>query len=123
MGLAELSRENGLPKATVLRLVRSLVSAGPVARDETSAAHLQDRAFWIRLVPFLRPAQSLVSDVAAILQDLAIQEGASALLLLPEAKGRIGTFPLDAFPPKHVFVDPAAAPNVPLHMLAGGKCC
>ena len=122
MGLAELVRESGLPKATALRLARSLVSAGLIARDEASGRFVQSAAFWIQFAPFLGPAQSLVSDVSVVLHELSVQEGASALLLLPEAKGRTGTFPLYAFPPKHLFVDPAAAPNVPLHTLAGGKC-
>jgi IclR family acetate operon transcriptional repressor len=122
MGLAELVRESGLPKATVLRLARSLVSAGKVARDELSGRFVQSTAFWIQFAPFLGPARLLISDVTAVIQELSVQEGASVLLLLPEPRGRTGTFPLCAFPPKQYFVDPAAAPNVPLHTLAGGKC-
>ena len=122
MVLAELARESGLPKATVLRLARSLVGAGIVAREEASGRFVQSTAFWIRFAPFLGPAQSLVSDVSVVLQELSTQEGASVLLLLPEMKGRTGTFPLYAFPPKQLFIDPAAAPKVPLHTLAGGKC-
>jgi len=122
MGLADLARESGLPKATALRLARSLVSAGMVARNEASGRFIQSAACWMRLVPFLGPAQSLISDVGVVLQELSVQEGASVLLLLPETKGRTGTYPLYAFPPKQYFVDPVAAPDVPLHTVAGGKC-
>ncbi|MDH4180253.1 MAG: helix-turn-helix domain-containing protein [Armatimonadota bacterium] len=122
MVLAELVRDSGLPKATVLRLARSLVSAGIAARDEDSGRFVQSAAIWIRFAPFLGPAQSLISEVSIVLQELSAQEGASVLLLLPETKGRTGTYPLYAFPSKRLFVDPAAAPLVPLHTVAGGKC-
>ena len=122
MGLAELARERGLPKVTVLRLALSLVRAGIVARDGDSNRFVQSTAFWTQLAQFLGPAQAFLSDVSDLLQKLSTQERASVLLLLPELKGRTGSYPVYAFPPKQFYVDPSAAPDVPLHTVAGGKC-
>ncbi len=122
LGLAELSRENGLPKSTTLRLLRSFVHIGVLTRDDTTGRYLWGPALWIRLVPFLTPAHSLIADVTAVLDDLSSREGASALLLLPDEKRRRATFPLYSCAQGPLIVEPSAGPSVPLHALASGKC-
>ena len=121
MGLADMSRECGLPKATSLRLLRSLVDAGIAVRDDTTGRYLQNPALWIRLAPFLGPAQALIANVVAVLGELSREGGATALVMLPEERRRRCMFPIYVYPPAAISVDPAAGGPLPLHALAAGK--
>ena len=119
--LTEISTQHRLPKATVLRLLRTLVAEGIVARDRAGRYSPSPRSL-IALNSVVGPGRSLIADVQDMLDRLARQTGGTTLLALPDETDRRVYAPVYGLPPTSVVLDPTESDPVPLHTTASGRC-
>jgi DNA-binding IclR family transcriptional regulator len=120
--LSDLSAELLLPKATVLRLLQTLVGEGIAEKDPVSGAYRMNSLFWLAMSVALPDARLVQREVQEVLEWLARRSSATALLVIP-LRGRrrmaisgvaLPEHPLIAYPPKDTLA--------PAHALAAGKC-
>jgi DNA-binding IclR family transcriptional regulator len=120
--LSDLSTELALPKATVLRLLQTLVGEGIAEKDPVSGVYRMNSLFWLAMSVSFPDARLVQREVQEVLEWLARRSSATALLIIP-LRGRrkmaisgiaLPEHPLIAYPPRDVLA--------PAHALAAGKC-
>lgn len=126
-GLAELSTEFGLSKATVLRILRTLVAERVLQRDPVTGLYAPDASSWLCLAPLLHPALSFLSAVQSRLDELAETTHATVVLVLPCAERRYAVGWMHSEPRVPLYFDFGAGEligvhQIPLHAAAAGKC-
>ena len=122
-GLAELSRELGLDKATALRTLDTLVVERVLVKDAGTGRYSANLASWASLLQSLSPALSLISSVQRVLDNLSKSEAATSLVVLPTLAGRTVLVPMSPLPQTNMHWDPSRAPEVSLlHAAAAGRC-
>ena len=120
--VAELSEELGLHKATLVRLLHTLVAEGVVVQDPETKRYGWSPAKLLHLVQFASPVLDFSEAAQRVLDDLAAGTGATAMLVLPDAAGRHGSAIMASLPQRLVRLDPRDEPPRPLHTIAAGKC-
>lgn len=121
--LAELNAISGIDKASILRILNTLIADGFICRDAASGAYQPDINSWIYLTPSLQPGLSLIESVRESLNRLAESTGMTSGIIIPTADGRMMMGPLWSQPKTLVHFDPdRARPIVPYHGNAAGKC-
>lgn len=84
--LTDLSQEVGLHRSTTLRLLRTLVGAGAVYRDEETGLYSCGRVFRFPASYRLRDIVPSANAVQKILEDAAEATGMAAMLGIPDAQ-------------------------------------
>ncbi len=120
--VSELSSALGLHKATLVRLLRTLMAEGVVVQDAATRRYALNPASMVRLAEFTPPLLSFFDAVQRELDQLALRTGATAVLALPDHTGHRGRAVMAAASPQPVRVDPLHEPARPLHTIAAGKC-
>ena len=124
MRLGELSEELGLKKATVRRLLRTLIAERVVQQDSPGGPYRFSPVVWLEFAPFIAGARSVSSEARRILQRLAEVTGATAMILLPDALGRRMAATLYHVAPTPIRLDPGSTTAIPapMHATGAGKC-
>ncbi len=120
--LTDLSRELGLHKTTVLRLLRTLVSMNVVAKDKHTDRYFWEPMIWLNIVMKLRRSWSGVDALQSLLEQFAETVGESTGLAIPDIERRrmlLASWALSSDP---VRVHLSQFPPMPMHALAAGKC-
>ena len=124
MRLGELSEELDLKKATVRRLLRTLIAERVVQQDSPGGSYRFSPVVWLEFAPFIAGAQSVSSEARRVLQRLAEVTGATAMILLPDELGRRMAATLYHVAPTPIRLDPGSTTAIPapMHATAAGKC-
>ncbi len=120
--LSDLSRELGLHKTTVLRLLRTLVASGMVAREAANDRYRWEPMSWLAAAFRLDHLRSQPQQVQEILRQLAQASGETAGLGIPDIFRRETPLVATALSGHPVQVDPRVSPSLPMHAVAAGKC-
>ena len=122
--LGELSEELGLKKATLRRLLRTLIAERVVQQDLPGGPYRFSPVIWLEFAPFIAGARSVSSEARRILQRLAEVTGATAMILLPDELNRRMAATLYHVAPTPIRLDPGSTTAIPapMHATAAGKC-
>jgi DNA-binding IclR family transcriptional regulator len=120
--ISELSSALGLHKATLVRLLRTLMAEGVVVQDAATKRYALSPASAVRLAEFAAPLLGFSDAVQRVLDELTMHTGSTAVLALPDYTGRRGSAVMDSLPPQPVRIEPMDEPARPLHTIAAGKC-
>jgi DNA-binding IclR family transcriptional regulator len=120
--LSEITARVDLHKTTTLRIVRTLYHERFVYQDEPTGHYACNPGFWVVIGGTLRPAFALLRDIDRILNALAANAEATALILVPDETGRHGVSAAHATPTVPLRLSPADLPVTPLHTATGGMC-
>jgi IclR family acetate operon transcriptional repressor len=120
--LSDLGTELSLPKATVLRLLQTLVGEGIAEKDPVSGVYRMNSLFWLAMCVSFPDARLVQREVQEVLEWLARRSSATALLIIPLRGRRKMAISGAAFPEHPLVVYPPKDIMVPAHALAAGKC-
>jgi DNA-binding IclR family transcriptional regulator len=120
--VAQLSLELELHKSTVVRLLHTLMAETVVVQDVDTKRYALNPAVLMRMAQFTRPLSDFVDAVHGVLHELVSRTGATAMLALPDHRGRFVGAALVSLPDSSVRMDPLGQPPAPLHATAAGKC-
>jgi IclR family transcriptional regulator, KDG regulon repressor len=120
--LSELSAELALPKATVLRLVQTLVGEGIAVKDPASGVYRLNSLFWLAMATSFPDARLVQQEVQETLDWLARASSATALLVIPEVGRRRMSLNSSALPDHPLVARPPQDAVTHMHALAAGKC-
>jgi len=118
--LAELSAELSLHRATMLRLLRTLVAEGIVRREPASNTYHLTPKLWLSLAMTFPEIRSIRDSVRQLLDELASASGATAIVGIPAEGSRTMVLSMYVMPKRALRVQPS--PYAPMHVSAGGKC-
>jgi DNA-binding IclR family transcriptional regulator len=121
MRVSELSREIGLHKSTVVRLLRTLQGLNLLRKDERTECYVWEPLTWVTMLNSIRGLVSPVEAVQGILDELAAAAGETALLGYPDPSGRNMGITARSVPDKAIRVDPGPHRIPPMHCTAAGK--
>jgi len=120
--LTDLSRELGLHKTTVLRLLRTLVSMNVVVKDKGTDRYFWDPMIWLNIVMKLRRSWSGVDALQSLLEQFAQTVGESIGLGIPDLERRRMLLAAWALSSNPIRVHLSQFPVMPMHALSAGKC-
>jgi DNA-binding IclR family transcriptional regulator len=121
MRVSELSRQLGLHKTTVLRLIRTLQGLNLVRKDERSECYAWEPMAWLTMLDSIKRPASPADAVQAILDELVEAAGETALLGCPDPSGRNMGIIARSVSHKAIRVDPGPHRMPPMHCTAAGK--
>ena len=121
--VTELSRDLGLHKTTVVRLLQTLVSLGAVRKDEEANRYCWEPLAGVALVSQARDILSSTDVVQAVLRELASASGETAYVGRLDVRGREVTMAAVAHPQRSGWVHLAVGNRFPAHATAAGKIC
>jgi len=119
--VTELSKELGLHKTTVVRLLNTLVVVGAARKEESTGRYCWDPRMWTTMVLKIRDLVVPAEMVEAVLGEVAERTGETALLVYPNAERRIAEVAACARSTSPIGVDIGRRECMPIHALAGGK--
>jgi len=120
--ISELSSALGLHKATLVRLLRTLMAEGVAVQEAATKRYALNPASMVRFAEFTPPLLGFFDAVQRGLDELTLRTGATAVLALPDHTGHRGRAVMASLSPQPVRVDPLDQPARPLHTIAAGKC-
>jgi IclR family acetate operon transcriptional repressor len=120
--LTDISRQLGLHKTTVLRLLRTLMAVHLVEKDEASERYRWEPHLWFGLASRVRQLWARVDLAQDLLQRLAAATGESTALMVPDFQRRQMVLVASALSDKALLVDPAVGGRaLPMNATAAGK--
>jgi DNA-binding IclR family transcriptional regulator len=119
--VSEISRELGLHKTTVVRLLRTLVNMHLARKDEVDDCYAWEPITWAGVLHTVRRLVSPMDRIMEVLSDLAEETGATSLVGHPDPSGRRMGIALRALPDTAVHVDPGPFRRPPMHCTSAGK--
>jgi DNA-binding IclR family transcriptional regulator len=121
LSVSELSRQLGLHKTTVVRLLRTLVNTRLARKNESTDRYAWEPMAWLAVLHSVRHLTSPIDRVQGVLAELTRTSGETSLLGHPDPSGRRMGITARALPDKVLRVDPGASLRPPMHCTAAGK--
>ena len=121
MRVSELSRELGLHKTTVVRLLRTLCGIDLLRRDDRTDCYVWEPLTWVTVLSNIRSLLSPVEGVQIVLRDLAKAADEMVILAYPDLMARQMGITAYALPERATGVDPGLWRASPMHCSAAGK--
>jgi IclR family acetate operon transcriptional repressor len=121
MRVSELSRELGLHKTTVLRLIRTLQGMNLLRKDERTECYAWEPLTWLTMLNSIKGLVSPVGAVQETLDELAQAAGETVVLGYPDPSGRNMGIAARSVSDKAIRVDPGLHRMPPMHCTAAGK--
>jgi DNA-binding IclR family transcriptional regulator len=121
--VTELSRDLGLHKTTVVRLLQTLVAIGAVRKDEDTNRYSWEPLAGIALISRARDILSRTDMVQEALRELADASGETAYVARLDVRQREMAIAAVARPKGMGWVHLAVGNRLPAHVTAVGKIC
>lgn len=119
--LVDLSRDLGLHKTTVLRLLRTLVATNLVRRDPSTDRYSWDPIRWYSIAFRFRDALARANSIQQVLQEAADAIGETVVVTSPDVERRRMILGAWAEPRTAVHADVSGVSVLPMNASAAGK--